>query len=542
MFHQPPLRRMPLMQRIWTSRRLYLYILPTLLLLLTFSYWPAFSALFHSLYIWNPQGTSQFVGPANFADLYNDLFQPLPAMAPVAWKLLQAATWLGLAGMVAFFLLVERAAERGVRWPVIPAYVLLAAALGVVAVSLGVGVYHGSSLRAARAALAEAAGSGAGPNVLLRFIVLHMTFLLMGVLQLHGWQRYVDTRGAAGWRQLSAATVGAVLGGFMLLIDMSRGGDLRGSCWNLIRVMSFSLTVGLFMPLLIAEVLFNLKSERWKYAYRVMFVIPMVVPGIVGLLMWQFIYDTNWGILNRLIDEMGRPPLQTLVVAGIYLLALYLSVMAALLRKRRGESAGFAAMLAVALLTLPLLALVGFLIHRATGGDQTFTAFVASRSGFALLWAKLGIQRQAWLGDANIALYSLMLMGFPWVGTIAMLIFFAGLQSIPQSVLESAELDGATGLRRFFSIDFPLILGQFKLLLILGIIGGIQGFQNVLILTFGGPSKSTNMPGLIMFREAFDYSRLGYGTTIGVAMFFVILAITYVNMKYIRPSAEEESR
>ena len=63
----------------------------------------------------------------------------------------------------------------------------------------------------------------------------------------------------------------------------------------------------------------------------------------------------------------------------------------------------------------------------------------------------------------------------------------------------------------------------------------------MLILTFGGPGKSTQMPGLLMFQEAFSYSKLGYGTTIGVAMFVVILAVTYVNMKYIRPSAEQEA-
>lgn len=64
----------------------------------------------------------------------------------------------------------------------------------------------------------------------------------------------------------------------------------------------------------------------------------------------------------------------------------------------------------------------------------------------------------------------------------------------------------------------------------------------MLILTYGGPGKSTEMPGLSMFKEAFNYGRLGYGTTIGVAMFLVILALTYVNMRYIRPSAEEEAR
>src|SRR5262249_9975942 len=69
----------------------------------------------------------------------------------------------------------------------------------------------------------------------------------------------------------------------------------------------------------------------------------------------------------------------------------------------------------------------------------------------------LGHLQHAWLGEASLALPALMFTGFPWIRPVAMLIFFAGLQAIPEAVLDAARIDGASTLRRIFSIDIPLI-------------------------------------------------------------------------------------
>jgi len=83
-------------------------------------------------------------------------------------------------------------------------------------------------------------------------------------------------------------------------------------------------------------------------------------------------------------------------------------------------------------------------------------------------------------------------------------------------------------------------MGQIKLMLILGIIGGLQGFAVQLVLTRGGPGTSTMVPGMHMYQMAFHFGRMGYASAIGFAMFIVILAVTYLNMKYIRSSVEYE--
>lgn len=623
-------------RRIWKSKHLYLYILPTLLLLVTFSYYPALSALFHAFYTWTPFGDSNYVGVTNFRSLYTDLFTPRPAVASAAgvWAWIQAAGWGGAALLTLFFVSVEAVREEsrrvfqalgalailvavgvGIFAPFLeyreigrqqayargqlalleagelPANItpepprpdftlagyradhplslpiaagtlvfgvamLLAASrvrnwalyrgLGLLALALGVTLVVLSLVTGMTRASAELREAG----LLQDFLVGHVSLLALAGLQVLAYVRWSATRRRLWWRLLAVATVAAIFFGIGLVIHTSQGnpaasdGILRASTWNLVRVMAFGLTIGLFMPLLIAEILFHLTSDRWKYIYRVAFIIPMVVPGIVGLLMWQFIYDASpeWGILNRLIRALNGPALQVTVLGMLYALALYLLVMALFSRKRRGLRGGWATVAIGIALALPVALAVGYAGHRAFGGGDSAGSFVGNVTGIAPAVRWLHLTPRPWLGDPKIALYSLMMMGFPWIGTVSMLIFYAGLQAIPESVLESAKLDGATGLRRFFTIDFPMILGQFKLLLILGIIGGIQGFQTSLILTWGGPGSSTEMPGLRMFKEAFNYGKLGYGTTIGVAMFLIILAVTYVNMKYIRPAAEEDAR
>lgn len=146
----------------------------------------------------------------------------------------------------------------------------------------------------------------------------------------------------------------------------------------------------------------------------------------------------------------------------------------------------------------------------------------------------LGNFVHVWLGEKATALPSLLFQGFPWVGGFAFLILLSGFQGIDTSLHEAAEIDGARALQKFFSIDIPLIVPQAKLLIILGMIGGIQMYSQQLIMTQGGPDGATMVPGLQMYNEAFVIGDLGYGSTMGVAMFIVILIITLINNKFIQ--------
>lgn len=150
----------------------------------------------------------------------------------------------------------------------------------------------------------------------------------------------------------------------------------------------------------------------------------------------------------------------------------------------------------------------------------------------------LGSWTHGWLSDPHTALVALMFVGFPFIGGFEVLIYYAGLSSIPDSVNEAAALEGCTGVGKFFRIDVPLVLSQLKLILVLTVIGGLQGFEGIFVLTQGSPGFKTMVPGLWMYYNAFQFQRMGYACAIGVLLFILILAITLLNLRYFR-SAEE---
>ncbi|MGI8485053.1 MAG: carbohydrate ABC transporter permease [Thermomicrobiales bacterium] len=146
----------------------------------------------------------------------------------------------------------------------------------------------------------------------------------------------------------------------------------------------------------------------------------------------------------------------------------------------------------------------------------------------------LGDFTHLWLADPKTALYALALMGFPWINAFNMLIFFAGLQNIPVEVLEAAELDGASGLKRVWTIEIPMILSQFKLLFILAVITSGQNIVTPLVMTNGGPGYSTYTVSLYMYDTAVRYGEFGYSMAIALMLFLFILLLTAINQRFIK--------
>jgi raffinose/stachyose/melibiose transport system permease protein len=97
----------------------------------------------------------------------------------------------------------------------------------------------------------------------------------------------------------------AVWTGLANFRELLRDDVMGEATWNVVRLMLFGVLVTLTVPLAVAEMIFALRSERAQYLYRVLFVIPMVVPGVVMLLIWAFIYDDNIGLLSQLLNAVG---------------------------------------------------------------------------------------------------------------------------------------------------------------------------------------------------------------------------------------------
>lgn len=153
-----------------------------------------------------------------------------------------------------------------------------------------------------------------------------------------------------------------------------------------------------------------------------------------------------------------------------------------------------------------------------------------------IILSNIGLESltRPWIADPDTALYALAFMGLPWISAFNMLIFFAGLQNIPKEILEAAELEGAAGLRRIWTIDIPLVLSQFKLLFILALITSGQNIVTPLVMTNGGPGYSTYTVALSMYEAAVDYGEFGYSMAIAFMLFVIILGLTAINQRFIR--------
>jgi len=141
-----------------------------------------------------------------------------------------------------------------------------------------------------------------------------------------------------------------------------------------------------------------------------------------------------------------------------------------------------------------------------------------------------------WLSQPELILPSLFIWGFPWIGTVGVLIYLAGLQSIGREIYEAADLDGIGGVKKFIYIELPLILTQVRLNLLLLIVATLQGYglQLLLLGENGGPGGKGMVPGLWMYNRAFIAGEFGYACAIGMILFVVILALTIINNRYVR--------
>lgn len=242
--------------------------------------------------------------------------------------------------------------------------------------------------------------------------------------------------------------------GLRNIVQMAHDPDLWWS-FGVVGIFIVSNLFKMIIPIFCAVILHHIVSDRWSYVYRVGFVIPMIVPAMVGLLLWKYFYEPNAGILNNLLRWKG------------------------------------------------------------------------------LLQPTETIQ---WLSNGKLVIPSLLFAGFPWVGAFGVLIYLAGLQSIPIDLYEAAEVDGAGPMRIFWTIELPLIVTQIRINLVLMMIGTVQEWQNVYLFVgeSGGPNGIATVPGLLVFREAFSRGDFGYGCAVGFLLFLVTLLLTFCNHLLVR--------
>jgi multiple sugar transport system permease protein len=142
--------------------------------------------------------------------------------------------------------------------------------------------------------------------------------------------------------------------------------------------------------------------------------------------------------------------------------------------------------------------------------------------------------KRGWLGDPTLAIYSAAVVSL-WAGVgFSMMVYLAGLQTIPGEILEAAQVDGATSWQRLRTVTFPLLLPQTVTLTILGVIGTLSQFTLVYVLTKGGPAYQSELPSVFVFDQAFTFSQQGYASAISVVIFALSLILTVIQLRLYR--------
>jgi multiple sugar transport system permease protein len=229
-----------------------------------------------------------------------------------------------------------------------------------------------------------------------------------------------------------------------------------------------TVPVAIFISLILALLLnTNLKGLAF---YRAAYFMPVMTSVVASAFIWQWIFQSQNGILNHIIGFMGLEPLSWL-----------------------NEPRGI----------------------------------------FTVLLEPLGVRTPRWLAGPSVTLVAISIMSI-WKNVgYYMIIFLAGLQNIPRSLYEAAEIDGAGPFRRFFAITIPILSPTTFFVLIMSVIVSFQVFEQVAVTTQGGPLNTSLVLVYFIYQRAFKFFEVGYASAAAYVLFMVVLLLTYFQVKTI---------
>ncbi|MEM3433909.1 MAG: sugar ABC transporter permease [Candidatus Methanomethyliaceae archaeon] len=221
----------------------------------------------------------------------------------------------------------------------------------------------------------------------------------------------------------------------------------------------------------------------------------------------------NW---HRLLHDQRfwNAVLVTLKIVGIAVITEYcIGLLLAFLLYRRPFGCGF----------FRVLYVIPMLLTPIAVGYTWRMIFDVGRGPITGLLQRVGWSSIGWLTDSNVALYSIILIDI-WQWTPFMfLLLYAGLEAIPKDYLEAAEVDGASGWRKFIYVIMPLLAPPSLAALLLRTVECFKIIDVVYITTGGGPGQATETLTLFGYNVGFRTFDLAYGATIAFSLFFVVL-------------------
>ncbi len=266
----------------------------------------------------------------------------------------------------------------------------------------------------------------------------------------------------------------------------------------------------------------------------------MILPAFVGFVVlyivptaMSFLYSlTNWSVYNPAIRFVGLQNFQKIfsdakTVAAlqhsikyaimITIIQNVLAIVLAVLLNRKSKAANFVKSLTFLPAVLSIM-VVGYL----------FQYIMTSADGGLLnmMIVFFGGKPVNWLGDEKIALYSVLITQvWQWTGW-SMVIYIANLKSIDGNLYEAADIDGASGIQKFFRVTLPLLYPSVSFNVLMSLIGGMKMFDAVFVMTKGGPGYATETIMTTLIREGFNSGRTAYACAFAVIFFIVVFAFS----------------
>lgn len=142
-----------------------------------------------------------------------------------------------------------------------------------------------------------------------------------------------------------------------------------------------------------------------------------------------------------------------------------------------------------------------------------------------------GFESRNFLASTDQALWSVMAVGVWLVVGYNMIIFLSAIKEVPKSLYEAAEMDGASSIQKFFQVTLPSIKNTSIFILVVTSIGSFQVFDQIQIMTNGGPAKATEVTVFRIYDQAFTMYNFGYSSTMAIALFLIIMVFSIFQFK-----------
>jgi raffinose/stachyose/melibiose transport system permease protein len=289
-----------------------------------------------------------------------------------------------------------------------------------------------------------------------------------------------------------------------------------------------------------------LSTQRLSTALAAwMFILPALVLFVVFVVypMIQSVYYSlfNWKGFGPLEDYVGFGNYQRILNDAAFLRTL---------------SNGIVLVALSLILQLPLSLALALVVGRDLPGRRyfrlvLFMPYVFSEVIAAIMWVGLfnpdpdrglfnailvamGVQPQTWLGNPQQVLGCIFaVLTWKYFG-FHMLLYMAGLQNIPREVEEAALIDGAGGWQMLFFVTLPLLWGAIRTSVYLSILGALQQFGIIWVMTKGGPVNASDVMSTYMYRYSFVRFQLGYGSAVAIVMLIISLFFSIIYLRFVR--------